>query len=69
MIFQGDTLFWPDTDARVNIMNLRVFTIIITYPPHLENIFFICLQLGYSICLHGYAETNHLAKRHSSQLR
>ena len=39
-------------------------TILITYLPNLENIFIICLQLGYTIA--GYAETNHLAKHHSS---
>ena len=42
-----------------------VITIIINYLPNLEKIFIICLQLGYIIGLHVYAETNHLAKRHS----
>ena len=48
------------------ILKKHVITIIITYPPNLENIFIICLQLDYSIGLHGYTETNHLAEHHSS---
>ena len=44
----------------------HAITIIIIYPPNLENIFIICLQLGYSIYLHGYADTNHLAKKDGS---
>ena len=44
----------------------HVITIIINYLPNLENIFIICLQVGYIIVLHVYAETSHLAKHHSS---
>ena len=33
----------------------NVTTIIITYPPKLENLFIICPQLDYSIGLHVYA--------------